>query len=336
MHNKQEITAQVRALKHTIFRGAAQHFEALALEVFRFQATHTPVYAAWVEALGVQPARVTRLVDIPFLPIRFFKNHFVSVYPPSVSPKLQFESSGTTGSIPSRHALYDEDWYVENAVQTFEVQYGSLKDWQVLALLPSYLERKNASLVFMAEAFVERAGSASGFFLDDLAGLCEVIRQHPEENILLLGVSFALLDLAENYDFPKHNFLTVMETGGMKGRRKELTRKALHAILQTGLKVDNVHSEYGMTELFSQAYSSNGRGLFTPAATLRALFRNMYDPMEVRETGTGALNLIDLANIETCSFIATDDLGRGYENFQFEVLGRIDASDVRGCNLMVL
>ncbi|MEL7161910.1 MAG: acyl transferase, partial [Bacteroidota bacterium] len=253
-------------------------------------------------------------------------------------PVRTFTSSGTTGMTTSRHLLRNEDWYRENARCAFERQYGPLKGRPVFALLPAYLERTGSSLVFMAEDFIRRSGHPdSGFFLDDLGALSEKLhdRRNHQPAPLLIGVSFALLDLAER--FPQElSQSIIMETGGMKGRRKEMTRPELHRTLAEAFAVEHIHSEYGMTELLSQAYAPRD-GIFHPAPTLRAATRQVTDPFSPTPPGkTGALNLTDLANLDTISFIATDDLGRVFEDGRFEVLGRLDKSDVRGCNLLVL
>jgi phenylacetate-coenzyme A ligase PaaK-like adenylate-forming protein len=315
---------------------SAGSFESVALDVFQFQAVHNPVYASFLSLLGVQPARVQRLDQIPCLPISLFKTHQLQTG--SWEPEVVFTSSGTSGVATSRHHVRSTDWYDRLALRSFEKMYGSVRDYVVLALLPAYLERKGSSLVHMAQHFIRAsAKKASGFYLHDYDALEEQLQACAKlkQPTLLLGVSFALWDLAERgvTGFPE---LTVMETGGMKGRRKELTRSELHAILGPAFRQKKIHSEYGMTELLSQAYS-RGDGLFEPGATMRVWLREPTDPFAQVKTGkTGAINVIDLANIDSISFIATDDLGRRYTDGTFEVLGRLDASDVRGCNLLVL
>lgn len=311
-------------------------FASVALSVFHFQARYNNIYAQYLDLLHCAPAAVTCLTDIPHLPISLFKRYALITGNGWV-PARTFSSSGTTGLTTSRHPLRSEDWYRENARNAFERQYGPLKGRAVLALLPAYLERTGSSLVFMAEDFIRQSSHpASGFFLDDLAGLSEKLRglRNTELAPLLIGVSFALLDLAEQFPQELGNTI-VMETGGMKGRRKELTRAELHGTLREAFRVPGIHSEYGMTELLSQAYAPQG-GLFFPAPTLGVSIRDITDPFSKVAPGrTGGLNLIDLANLDTISFIATDDLGRLHEDGSFEVLGRLDASDVRGCNLLV-
>ena len=320
-----------------IARVTPETFTGLAREVFRYQAVHNTIYARYLELLRCDPASVTQLTDIPHLPIALFKQYHLQsgVW----DPVRTFTSSGTTGTTTSRHPLRSEDWYRTNARRAFERQYGPLTGRPVLALLPAYLERTGSSLVFMAEDFIRQSGHAdSGFFLDDLAGLARKLRRLNATDgppPLLVGVSFALLDLAEKFPGNYAN-LIIMETGGMKGRRREITRQELHATLNAAFGTDFIHSEYGMTELLSQAYAPKN-GVFHPAPTLRVHVREITDPFATLVPGkTGALNLIDLANLDTISFIATDDLGRTRPDGTFEVLGRMDASDVRGCNLLVV
>ncbi|SEQ69597.1 acyl transferase [Neolewinella agarilytica] len=311
-------------------------FDDLALDIFRYQAMHNNIYARYLELLRVEVSSVTQTTDIPYLPIALFKQYRLkSGHWPEVRT---FTSSGTTGAVTSHHPLRQEDWYRENARRAFERQYGPLAGRPVLALLPAYLERTGSSLVFMAEDFIQRSGHPdSGFFLDDLPMLSEKLRRLKGGPAppLLIGVSFALLDLAEQHSQDLGQTI-VMETGGMKGRRKEMTRQELHATLSAAFGLEQIHSEYGMTELLSQAYAPR-EGVFLPAPTLRASTREITDPLSPTPVGrNGALNLIDLANVDTISFIATDDLGRVQANGSFEVLGRMDASDVRGCNLLVV
>lgn len=311
-------------------------FEATALAVFRYQAEHNALYAAFIRLLGIQPENVTRLENIPFLPIRLFKIHDIQTG--SWSPEAVFNSSGTTGQVTSRHFVRSLAWYLACTKQGFESFYGPVENYCVLALLPSYLERSGSSLVAMADHFIRLSRyEQSGFFLYDHEALLERLAWCRQHNIptLLLGVSFALLDLAEAHPGPLSNVI-IMETGGMKGRREELTREVLHEKLKAAFGVPHIHSEYGMTELLSQAYS-RGEGLFQPSATLRVLIRETSDPLSIERPGRpGAINLIDLANLDTICFIATDDLGRSYADHSFEVLGRLDYSEVRGCNLMVV
>lgn len=325
-----------KTLRTKIQAVTADTFAAVALEVFHYQRCANHIYAQFLDLLQIKPADVTQVTDIPFLPISLFKRY--ELKSGNWTANRIFTSSGTTGAATSSHLLRDPDWYVSNARRSFEVVYGKLTGYTVLALLPAYLERTGSSLVFMADDFIRCSQrSNSGFYLDDLERLAVVIREElaKGERVLLLGVTFALLDLAEQFPSNYGDQLVVMETGGMKGRRRELTRPELHGILQDGFGISEVHSEYGMTELLSQAYAPRA-GRFIPAPTLRAFTREVSDPLSLRnDSKTGALNLIDLANLDTISFIATDDLGKVYPDGTFEVLGRMDASDTRGCNLLV-
>ncbi|WP_422354554.1 acyl transferase [Roseivirga pacifica] len=309
-------------------------FESVALQVFKYQFEHCSVYHQYVQALG-RPMPQS-LLEIPFLPIEFFKNH--SVKSGNWKSQVVFESSGTTGASTSRHQVRDEGWYIDHCIKTFEAFYGKLDQFTLLALLPSYIERGNSGLISMVNAFIEETGSSnSGFYLNEFDALVNKLEElrKTKKPTILWGVTFGLLDFVEQYqiDFPD---LIVMETGGMKGRREELTRVEVHGRLTQGLGVDAIHSEYGMTELFSQAYSK-GDGLFVPSTTMKVFARDMNDPLSIVKPGkTGALNIIDLLNVNTCSFIETKDLTRVYEDGDFEVLGRMDNSDIRGCNLLVV
>lgn len=327
---------QREQLLEDIRKVTSETFGEVALDVFHYQAAHNLIYAQFLDLLRVKPASVSYPTDIPHLPIALFKKYHLQSG--DWGPTRTFTSSGTTGSTTSHHPLRNEDWYRENARLAFELQYGPLKGRPVLALLPAYLERTGSSLVFMADDFIQRSEHPdSGFFLDDLPALSHKLASLTDGPVppLLIGVSFALLDLAEQYAQALGNSI-IMETGGMKGRRREMTRPELHGVLSAAFKVEHIHSEYGMTELLSQAYAPKD-GIFLPAPTLRARARDITDPLSIVAHGkTGALNLTDLANLDTISFIATDDLGRVYEDGSFEVLGRLDASDVRGCNLLVL
>lgn len=309
-------------------------FEALALDIFRYQAENNALYARFLELLGRNPAAINRLEQIPFLPISFFKTHRVQTG--EWSETTTFISSGTTGQTPSRHLVRDLDVYTHNCVRGFAPLYGPPENWLVLALLPAYLERTGSSLVVMADDFIRRSRfPESGFFLNNLADLADVLaRRAPGTPVLLLGVSFALLDFAEQ--FPMNlSGVTIMETGGMKGRRKEITRTELHNILTKAFGVEAIHSEYGMTELFSQGYARGG-SVFTPSATMRVVITEINDPFCWAKPGRpGQVNIVDLANVDTCSFIATEDLGRSWPNGTFEILGRMDTAEMRGCNLMV-
>ncbi|MBF9222371.1 long-chain-fatty-acid--protein ligase [Hymenobacter ruricola] len=314
-------------------------FEAAALALFRHQAAHCPPYAEYLQQLGRRPAAVARLADILFLPIEFFKTHEVRTEPNGWAPQELFLSSGTTLQQRSRHLVRDPALYRENAARIFEQYYGPLPGWIFLALLPSYLEQGNSSLVAMVDHFARQSGQAQpAFFLHDHAALRAALaaaKQVPNRRVMLLGVSYALLDFAaEAGPAPELQGLTVLETGGMKGRRREMIREELHTELQQAFGPAGIHSEYGMTELLSQAYSL-GDGRFHCPAPLRVLLRDPSDPFSIGDRKDGAINVIDLANIDSCAFIETKDLARMHEEGGFEVLGRMDNSDVRGCNQMV-
>lgn len=312
-----------------------RNFESKAIALFHFQYVNCIIYRSFVDALGINPFNVNYLHHIPFLPISFFKSH--EVVSGLFEPKIIFESSGTTGMQTSRHFLKDSKLYEKSFMLAFQKFYGKPKDYVFLCLLPSYLERGNSSLVFMANALIEESKhEKSGFYLDEWAQLAETLSELKKEGskVMLLGVTFALLDFAEKYPMDLEDVI-VMETGGMKGRREEWTRKQVHDFLKQQWHLDKIHSEYGMTELLSQAYSV-GYGLFKPADTMRLLVRDENDPFDIRYSGTGCLNIIDLANIYSCSFIATDDIARLYPDDTFEVMGRLDHSALRGCSLMVV
>jgi phenylacetate-coenzyme A ligase PaaK-like adenylate-forming protein len=319
---------------HKVFSVKEENFEALALEVFDFQYKNNPVYQAYVQALQVNPASVTSLEQIPFLPIRFFKSHTIKTT--SFEPKVVFESSGTTGVINSRHFIKDLLLYEESFSKGFELFYGSFNNWCIIGLLPSYLERRNSSLVYMANKLIQQSQHPqSGFYLneyDKLFALFNKLEQEKQKT-LLIGVSFALLDFTEKFPLQLQSTI-VMETGGMKGRRREMIREELHSCLKNKLGVNAVHSEYGMTELLSQAYSK-GEGVFNCPPWMKIMIRDDEDPLLIKKSGSGAVNIIDLANIYSCCFIATDDVGRVNSNGSFEIAGRMDGSDQRGCSLMV-
>lgn len=310
-------------------------FEDLALEIYAYQSVHNPVYNRFLTLSGQLRKTISKIEDIPFLPISFFKNHEIKTGNWKISSF--YTSSGTTGSTPSIHYVRDQEFYLNNAQRIFEKQYGKLPTLNIFALLPGYLERSNSSLVAMTKDFIDKTRSPlSGFYLHDFDKLRSVLLQakKTERKCLLLGVSFGLMDFAEAYQIDLSHCI-IMETGGMKGRRKEVVREELHQILKKSFNVSSIHSEYGMTELFSQAYS-RGQGIYRPGKTMRVLLREINDPFVLAPFGkTGLINVIDLANIDSCSFIATDDIGRLAKDHQFEVLGRYDQSDVRGCNLMV-
>ena len=320
---------------HKIFRVKEDGFESLALDVFRFQGDNCPVYREYLQALKINPATVTSLEQIPFLPVRFFKSH--SVQTTFFEPVTIFESSGTTGGINSRHFVKDLSLYEESFIKGVELFYGPINDFCIIGLLPSYLERNNSSLVFMVNKLIQLSNHPqSGFYLTEFDKLFTVLTEleKAEQKTLLIGVTFALLDFAEKFPLPLQQAI-IMETGGMKGRREELIRKEVHERLCKNFGVTHIHSEYGMTELLSQAYSK-GDGIFNCPPWMKILVRDEEDPLLVKEKGAGIINVIDLANIFSCSFIATDDAGKINSNGSFEVLGRVDGSDLRGCSLMVL
>lgn len=312
-----------------------ESFAKIALQAFQFQAEHNHIYSQFVSGLGIDPASITTVEQIPFLPISFFKNHAVLS---SAEPiQVTFTSSGTTGMITSSHGVTDPLWYEESFRRAFQLFYGDIKDYCVLALLPSYLEREGSSLIYMVRDLIEQSQNPdSGFYLynhDDLYAQLQH-QQAKKQPTILFGVTFALLDFAEQYhiNFPE---LIIMETGGMKGRRKEMIREELHTILCNGFGVPAIHSEYGMTELLSQAYSK-GQGIFECPPWMRIVTRDTNDPLSLTPAAqTGGINIIDLANINSCCFIATQDLGKVQPDGSFEVLGRFDNSDIRGCNLLV-
>ena len=330
------IFAFVMGLKKQIFDIQSDvAFQKTALDVFKYQFEHNKIYRSFCDLLYKHPSDVTLVEQIPFLPIQFFKSH--TVLAKAESTAITFSSSGTTGSITSKHHITDISIYEKSFRKGFEHFYGAIEEYTVVALLPSYLEREDSSLIYMVDDLIKRSKkSTSGFYLDNLNELATILAELDAKNekVLLIGVSFALLDLVEKHSFILNNTI-VMETGGMKGRRKEMIRDELHKTLSEGFGVKNIHSEYGMTELLSQAYS-NGKGVFKCPPWMQILARDTEDPLSILpHQKTGGINVVDLANINSCSFIATQDLGKTYVNGTFEILGRFDNSDIRGCNLMV-
>ncbi len=312
-------------------------FEQVALRVFNHQYINNKIYQRFCNLLGVTKTSVNCITDIPYLPIDFFKHE--KIISDSVPISKIFTSSGTTGSITSKHYVSDLSIYEKSFRQGFLHFYGDIKEYIILALLPSYLERAGSSLVYMAEKLIQDSNQPeSDFYLYETEKLVTVLQKCISENkkVLLLGVSFALLDLVENHSITLNDNIIVIETGGMKGRRKEMIREELHEILKNGFNVSKIHSEYGMTELLSQAYSKGG-GIFHCPPWMKISIRNPEDPLTLLSTNkTGGINVIDLANINSCSFIATQDLGKIQKDNSFEILGRFDHSDIRGCNLMAL
>jgi len=311
------------------------NFEKLALTIFNHQARNNVVYKQFLSLLKINIDTIKSIEKIPFLPIQFFKSHKIIS---TTNPIEQiFTSSGTTGSLTSKHFVTDVSLYEQSYLTAFEHFYGNIEEYTVLGLLPSYLERTGSSLIYMVNDLIVRSKKPkSGFYLNNVSELKNTLIELDAsgERILLIGVSFALLDLVENYTFNLKNTI-IMETGGMKGRRKELIRGELHYQLKKGFGVANIHSEYGMTELLSQAYSK-GEGIFICPSWMKIAIRDTEDALMPLPNGkTGGINVIDLANVNSCSFIATQDLGKTHANGTFEILGRFDNSDIRGCNLLI-
>ena len=324
-------------MQNNIFNIQTQEeFKQVALNVFKHQFKNNKVYRSFCDLLYIHPSSVTKVEEIPFLPIQFFKSRKILSSLEEVQET--FTSSGTTGSITSKHFVTDINLYKESYLKGFSHFYGNIEDYVVLALLPNYLEREGSSLVFMVDDLIQKSkNSESGFYLNNIEELAKKLTEQDKkgQKVLLIGVSFALLDLIETAQFNLKNSI-IMETGGMKGRRKELVREELHQILQNGFGVSEIHSEYGMTELLSQGYS-DGNGVFKTPPWMKILTRDTEDALTIQQIGkTGGINVIDLANYNSCSFIATQDLGKVHKNGTFEIIGRFDNSDIRGCNLMVL
>lgn len=320
---------QVFSIKNTA------DFERATLQIFQHQAKKCSVYRQFISGLRIDPDKITSVEQIPFLPIEFFKSH--RILSTGAPVQLTFTSSGTTGMVTSSHLVTDKTWYEDSFRHAFQLFYGDIRDYTVLALLPSYLEREGSSLIYMVDDLIKQSKNPdSGFFLYNHNELYQQLKNQQEAKrpTLLIGVTFGLLDFIETYqvNFPE---LIVMETGGMKGRRKEMIREELHDTLCKGFGVSHIHSEYGMTELLSQAYSK-GDGIFECPPWMKIIIRDTNDPISTLAKGkTGGINVIDLANINSCSFIATQDLGKINNDGAFEVLGRFDQSDIRGCNLLI-
>ena len=310
-------------------------FSEFALHLFQRQAKDVEVYKQFLELLKINPGQVKNVIDIPFLPISFFKSHKIARE--DADEKIIFSSSGTTGQVSSKHYVSDLSIYESSFRKGFQHFYGNPKEYCILALLPAYLERTGSSLVYMVDDLIKKSThSKSGFYLNNHKELRATLKElkSQKQKTLLIGVSFGLLDFVEEQSFQWPE-LTVMETGGMKGRRKEMIRSELHSILKEGFRVKEIHSEYGMTELLSQAYST-GNGIYQCPPWMKVSTRDSVDPFGSANLGqSGGLNIIDLANINSCAFIATDDLAKVYEDGSFEVLGRFDSAEVRGCNLMI-
>jgi hypothetical protein len=323
-----------------IFTVKEDQFASLALELFQFQHQYNPVYRQYCDLLKIVPNKIDRIDKIPFLPIRFFKTH--QVVSTDFEAAVIFESSGTSQTVNSRHLVKDKAIYTSSFNEAFRLFYGDPSQWCIIALLPSYLERKNSSLVMMADELIQQSGHPkSGFYLNEWEKLDNCLQQleSQQQKTLLLGVTFALLDFAEQFPRPlKHT--TLMETGGMKGRREEITRTQVHEILCRQFCLEKIHSEYGMTELLSQAYSF-GDGIFNCPSWMKILLREEDDPFAIHINNKdrqirGAINCIDLANIYSCSFLATEDAGKLYPDGSFELLGRLDNTDIRGCSLLAV
>jgi phenylacetate-coenzyme A ligase PaaK-like adenylate-forming protein len=318
-----------------VFRLVPAEFEEMALQIFLYQYHNNKIYGQYANAVGKPPENVQSLTDIPFLPISFFKTHKVTST--EFEAEVIFESSGTTQTINSRHYVKDLQLYRQSFTKAFEQFYGNIADYCMIGLLPSYLERQHSSLVVMADELIRQSNHAnSGFYLYDHEKLLAVLQsaEQQQQKTLFMGVTFALLDFAEKLSLRLRHTI-VMETGGMKGRREEWTRQQVHHFLQQQFGVDTIHSEYGMTELLSQAYSK-ADGIFKCPAWMKVMLRADDNPLHLISHGNGVINVIDLANIYSCAFIATDDVGKIYPDGSFEVLGRLDTSDLRGCSLMAL
>ncbi len=325
----------MKEIVNNIFSVSPYTFHRQALNTFRYQYAENKVYRQWVNTLHTNIDEVRQICQIPFLPVSFFKTHNVVLG--SFVPEVIFESSGTTGTVNSRHAVKELAIYIKSFTEGFKKFYNDPAEWCIIGLLPSYLERKGSSLILMVEELIKLSGnSKSGFYLNEFEKLANVLQEleAQKQKTLLIGVTFALLDFAEQFPMQLKNTV-VLETGGMKGRRKEMIREEVHSFLQKQFGVPAIHSEYGMTELLSQGYSF-GNGLFNTVPWMKVLVRDEDDPLLVSEKGKGLINVIDLANVYSCSFIATDDVGTIYEDKSFEMLGRRDNSDIRGCSLMVI
>lgn len=326
----------LKSLKNRVFNiSGHDEFNDLALELFKYQSVSNKIYLKYLKVLGTDPVKITKIEEIPFLPIELFKYH--KIVTGSTRPEIKFESSGTTRTKKSKHYIIDPELYTSSFTRCFNLFYSSPEKYCILALLPSYLERKNSSLVYMVNRLIQMSNhKSSGFYLNNISELYNTLEklENNKQPTILLGVSFALVRMAEM--FPVHLEHTIlMETGGMKGQQEEMTREELHGLLKNAFHVKEIHSEYGMTELLSQAYSK-GNGLFHSPPWMRIMIRDTYDPRTYITDGkSGGINIIDLANIHSCSFIATQDIGKLHPDGAFEVLGRFDSSDTRGCNLMV-
>jgi phenylacetate-coenzyme A ligase PaaK-like adenylate-forming protein len=323
-----------KSFESVLYTANSQSFDDIALSLFQFQAEHNPLYAEFISHLSINAGSIRAISEIPFLPISFFKSHIIKTS--AWENETEFHSSGTTGATTSKHFIPDLEFYLNHAERCFQYFFGDVSNYHFLAFLPSYLERSNSSLIAMIDRFINKSASAfSGYYLNEIENLlrdAENLRKD-KKKVILWGVSYALLDLAEQYH-PDLSHCMVFETGGMKGRRKEITREELHSVLKKELNLDCVFSEYGMTELLSQAYSKGER--FACPPWMKVMTRELSDPREPANVGdTGGINVIDLANWHSIAFIETEDIGKVYKDGSFEVLGRMDNSDIRGCNLMI-
>ena len=328
---------KIKSFRNEIFSVAQSNFEVKALQLFQYQAHYNPTYNKYLQSLNINPIQVSKVTDIPFMPIEFFKHHPIQTT--SWKPQCHFESSGTTGSKRSQHLLDNLGFYLEIARKAFEIQYGSLNNFHFLALLPSYRENPHSSLITMIDHFIRYSNSSfSGYYLVNSKQLLQQIKTIGSNSkpAMVFGVSFALLELAEKNKGLQFDNTLIMETGGMKGRKKEMIRLELQSILKDAFGIDQIHSEYGMTEILSQCYSKEN-GIFTPPPWVKVLIRDPYDPFDILDPpASGGINIIDLANIHSCAFLETQDLGHAQPDGSFQVLGRFDNSEVRGCNLMLV
>ena len=322
----------IKSFQNSLNKISHSSFDNHAIELFKFQASYNKVYKQYLDSLGINPLDIKKVSQIPFLPIEFFKSRDIKTN--EWKSQIVFESSGTTQLIPSKHHIQDVDFYHLHAEQLFEDTFGALMGKTIVALLPSYLERQGSSLVSMVNSLIQKTQSTnSGFYLNELDDLINLLIANKDADVYLFGVTFALLDLATQYNLPLGH-VTIIETGGMKGRKDEITKEELYDLLEQNLGVQRIYSEYGMTELLSQAYGENGK--FSQGNSMKVLIRDINDPYTLLTPGkTGGINIIDLANVHSCAFIETKDLGRLNEDGTFEVLGRFDNSDLRGCNLLV-
>jgi len=322
----------LKSFQNSLSKISESSFDNHAIELFRYQARYNSIYKEYLNSLSINPVNIKEVSQIPFLPIEFFKSHTIKTN--EWKSQIVFESSGTTQIISSKHHIQDVEFYHLHAKHLFESSFGTLSGKTILALLPSYLERQGSSLVNMVDSFIQTSQSAkSGFYLYNMEELVQLLTNSQNDDVYLFGVSFALLDLATQYNL-KLGHVTIIETGGMKGRREEIIKEELYDLLRQKLGVQNIYSEYGMTELLSQAYGKNGK--FSNPNSMKVIIRDINDPYAILAWGkTGGINIIDLANAHSCAFIETKDLGRINADGTFEVLGRFDNSDLRGCNLLV-